>query len=347
MKTPNFKITIFILFATLSFTLSGQIVNPKISTLKKTSTETTPRSSKANADAMISICRAFGTSNEYLVSATNCPLSQAPALGDFRLWYNNGDHKVRTIGILHEQGSLLAKYSDQNGDDPFHVEANFINVPGATGGTISAAGSGTFNIQLPTKPANTTLVISGFLFERLSGTDNNIRTMSIKMDQENSLAQVSFIDDQREDYRSVDANAIVSGSLLVVPFGTIISTALSLEQIAKAAINEGKNTARPYAITLQYAFIPNSRVFKNGSLSGTSRGKGLSQGQLPTWTTLAYRAFVLRFNNSDHHILGVGIHLNGMATFPGQRGFESDAITWQDNNTDDPIQWLVDYSELK
>ena len=171
--------------------------------------------------------------------------------------------------------------------------------------------------------------------------------MSIKMDQENSLAQVSFIDDQREDYRSVDANAIVSGSLLVVPFGTIISTGLSLEQIAKAATNEGKNTARPYSITLQYAYVPNAKIDKNGSLSGTYRHIDMMQGQSPRWPNLIYRSFVFRFNNADHHLLGVGIHLNGMKTFPGQNGSEKDAITWQDNNQDDPIQWLVEYSSVK
>lgn len=344
----NIQLTVLALIAlTLSLPASAQFkkssskITNKAVNLKSTSPLVT------NTKGALSISRAFGSSNEFLVGAADVPISRAPALSDFRLWYNNGDHKVRTIGILHDQGAMHAKYSDQNGDDPFHVDAKWVNIPESTGGTVTAAGAGTFNIQLPVKPANTTLVISGFSFERLTGTDNNIRTMSIKMDQENSLVQVSFLDDQREDYRSIVEPTMTGGVLGLVPFGAIVGSAMSMESIIRGIINEGKNTARPYAVTIQYAYIPNSRIIANGSVSGTGRNKSDMRGQIPNSTPLIYRGFVLRFNNSDHHLLGMGLHLNGMAKFPGQRGREDEPITWQDNNRDDTVQWFVDYSSVK
>lgn len=346
MKTKIIKSAIAILLISNFQLTYGQLSNTIIKTAPKSTLITNPKLTSISEKKDISISRAFGTSNEYLVAAANVKISSAPALSDFRLWYNNGDHKVRTIGVLHDQGSMNAKYSDQNGDDPFHVEAKWINIPGATGGKLTAAGSGTFNIQLPKKPVNTTIVISGFCFERQSNTDNNIRTMSIKMDQENAIAQVSFIDDQREDYRSV-VDAPLTGILAIVPLGTLIETGMTADNILKSMANDGKQPARPYVVTIQYAFIPNSRIIENGTVSGTNRSKEGMQGQIPTSTPVVYRGFTLRFNNSDHHLLGMGIHITGLNKFPGQRGPNDAPITWQDNNTDDGIQWLVDYSSLK
>lgn len=298
----------------------------------------------AARNAPVQVANAEGVSNEYLTSATDVALSAAPALSDFRLWFNNGDHMVRTIGVMHDHGAMQAYFNDQNGDDQFRVKAKWINIPGATGGTITAAGGGTFNIQLPPKPANSTIVISGFKFERQNATDANIRTIAIKIDQQNSIAQVSLIDDQREDYRGIVEPTMTGGVLGLVPFGTLFGSGISMESIIRGIMNEGRTTARPYAATIQYAFVPNSRITSNGAVSGVDRLKSNMQGQQPTNGHLVYRGFVFRFNNSDHHLLGMGIHLNGMPPFPGQRADATAPITWQDNNRDDPLQWYVDYS---
>jgi len=342
MKTILLKILFATLFLSPNLLLTAQSSKPK-----KTSKVTNTGLNDLAKSSTLTLSNASGTSNESLIAAADVQISAAPALSHFRLWYNNGDHKVNTIGILHEHGAMKAKYKDQNGDDPFRVEASWVNVPGATGGTIYAAGAGTFNIQLPAKPANTTILISGFSFERLTGTDHNIRTMSIKIDQETSIAQVSFIDDQREDYRTIVEPTMTGGVLGLVPFGAIAGSYMSMESIVRGIINEGKNTARPYAVTLQYTFIPNSRILASGSVSGTNRDKSYMQGQKPNYGAMGYRGFVLKFNNSDHHILGVGIHLLGLKRFPGQRGPEDAPITWQDNNLDDSVQWFVEYSSLK
>jgi|APTNR8051073442_1049403.scaffolds.fasta_scaffold43678_1 hypothetical protein len=300
----------------------------------------------AARNAPVRVAFGEGVSNEYLITATDVALGAAPILSDFRLWFNNGDHKVRTIGVLHEGGGMRANFSDQNGDDPFRAKAKWLVIPGATGGTISAVGGGTFNIQLPPKPANTTLVIAGFSFERQAGTDANIRTIAIKMDQENSIAQVSLIDDQREDYRGIVEPTMTGGVLGLVPFGTLYGSGLSMESIIRGILNEGRNTARPYSATIQYAYVPNARISSSGAVSGTGRQKALMQGQHPGVGHLVYRGFVMRFNNSDHHLLGMGLHINGMPGFPGQRVVTDSPITWQDNNNDDPLQWYVDYSTV-
>ena len=341
MKNTKIILSSF-LIALISSSSFAQVLIPN-----KTNLKTNVGKVQNLSTQSVSISHATGVSNEYLVSATNNTISNAPALSDFRLWFNNGDHMINTIGILHEQGAMRAIYKDQNGDDPFRVDAKWINIPGATGGTISAAGAGTFNIQLPPKPADTTIVISGFSFARAGGTDNNIRTMSIKIDQQTSIAQVSFLDDQREDYRSIVEPTMTGGVLGLVPFGTIFGSYISMESIIRGIINDGKNTARPYGVTLQYAFVPNSRIAANGATSGTSRIKAEMQGQSPDNKPIAYRGFVLRFNNSDHHLLGIGLHLNGLPAFPGQRPSFEEPITWQDNNRDDGIQWYVEYSSIK
>ncbi|TKC01174.1 hypothetical protein [Pedobacter cryotolerans] len=346
MKNIFIKWPIAILFIASNLSLSAQIVKPSTIT-KKPGNLAVQNIQEKTSNEPLKHSYANGVSNDYLGAATDYQISAAPALSDFRLWFKNGDHKVRAIGVLQDNGGMLAKYSDQNGDDPFRVAAQWINVPGATGGTVTAAGSGTFNIQLPPKPVNTTLVISGFSFERQLGTDNNIRTISIKMDQEKAVAQVSFIDDQREDYRSIIEPTMTSGVLMVVPFGTLVGIGSTGEAVITKMLNDGKSTARPYTATIQYAYIPNSRIKTNGAVSGTGRTSNM-QGQIPNRGPIAYRGFVLRFNNSDHHLLGFGIHIHGMTKFPGQlNGAETLPITYQDNNTDDPIQWYVDYSLLQ
>lgn len=346
MKNIFLKWSTAVIILGLNLNLSAQ-VKTSVLTPQKPGNLIAKDPKPGSKNLAVTLSKATGVSNEYLGAATDVQISAAPGLSDFRLWYNNGDHKVRTIGVLHDKGSMLAKYSDQNGDDPFRVEATWVNIPGSTGGTLTAAGSGTFNIQLPPKPANTTLVISGFSFERQQGTDNNIRTISIKMDQENSIAQLSFIDDQREDYRSIVEPTMTGGVLGLVPFGTLVGSGMSMESIIKGIINEGKNKARPYVATIQYAYVPNARIFSNRAVSGTGRQKADMNGQLPNKGPMVYRGFVLRFNNSDHHLLGIGIHLNGMKRFPGQRSVDDTPITYQDNNTDDSVQWFVDYTLLK
>lgn len=297
--------------------------------------------------APLTFSRGEGVSNGHLVSATDVLISSAPALSQFRLWFNNGDHKIRRIGVMHEEGSMRANFSDQNDDDPFRAAATWVNVPGSTGGVLTATGGGSFKIQLPPKPPNSTIVISGFSFERQSGTDNNLRTLSLKINQDTSTVDVSLIDDQGADFRSVIDPFMTGGLVGNLPFGAIVGGVMSTEAMVRAIINEGRNTPRPYAATIQYAFIPNARIASNGAVSGTNRSRDSIQGQIPDRSPMAIRGFSFRFNNSDHHMLGVGVHFWGMPLFPGQRGSAESPITFQDNNFDDPIQWVVDYSTLK
>lgn len=306
------------------------------------------RSVAPATDQPVTFSRGQGTSNGHLVTATDVQLSAAPALSQFRLWFNNGDHKMRRIGVLHEDGSMRANFSDQNDDDPFSAEARWINVPGATGGIVTATGGGSFKIQLPPKPANTTLVLSGFSFERQSGTDNNLRTISMKINQDTATVDVSLIDDQGADFRSVIDPFMTGGLVGNLPFGAIVGGVMSTEAMVRAIINEGRHTPRPYAATVQYAYIPNSRVITNGSVSGTDRSRDAIRGQLPNRGPMALRGFSFRFNNSDHHILGIGVHFWGMQRFPGQLSWADETpITYQDNDNDDPIQWIIDYTLLK
>jgi len=170
--------------------------------------------------------------------------------------------------------------------------------------------------------------------------------MSIKLNQESSFAQVSFLDDQGADFREVFEPSMTSVIGAFLPFGEIVAPGRSLQTAFNEMANAGRTRSRPYAVTIQYAFIPNARILSSGAVSGMNRSAAM-QGQVPQNAATAIRGFVVRFGNSDHHLLGAGIHLLGMPDFPGQRRSTREApITWQDNETEDPIQWFVDYSVL-
>jgi hypothetical protein len=56
--------------------------------------------------------------------------------------------------------------------------------------------------------------------------------------------------------------------------------------------------------------------------------------------------FSFHFDNSDHFLGGVGIHLRG--GFPKRDIVErrDHLVTWEDANLDDPIQWTARLSDL-
>lgn len=102
----------------------------------------------------------------------------------------------------------------------------------------------------------------------------------------------------------------------------------------------GTLPGRPYAYTIQYAWVPNELILKTEAQSGTERWEERFASEKPGGR-LAIRNFLFSFQNSDHHLDRLGIDLRGANT-PRYRP----PVFFRDNNTDDPMQWTVEVAHL-
>lgn len=269
-------------------------------------------------------------------TAVNPALPAAFALNGFSLKFDNGDHKLRRIGVLgHGRFTELA-LADSNGDDPFTASANYTIFTGngagqIVSGQVVAEGGGKFEIPLRGHaPADSTLVLSGFAFQREDGSDANLRNIGVWLDSERKVARVSLMDDQGVDFRGFESTigaAFLNG---VLPGAFEVMLATNVPRAVRGIRSAGKY--RPYRVTVQYAWIPNAIVAQESAMSGTDR----QRRQRPPSRIDALQGFEVMFTNSDHHLLGLGVNPSG-----------NGGVLFQDNNTDDPMQWTLAYVTLK
>ena len=105
-----------------------------------------------------------------------------------------------------------------------------------------------------------------------------------------------------------------------------------------------KNSARAFAVHLQYAFIPTSIVAGEDYFTGTSRAPSSGKEFQPR---SAIQGFEFYFDNKAHHIRELGV----MPRLPGSsvssRAPAGEFIAFQDKNRDDPIKWAVKLLTIK
>ena len=272
-------------------------------------------------------------------AALDRPVGAGWALAGFELRYGNGDHKLRRIGVMGEDRFVRFSLADSNGDDPFGGRAQLTALPGIRVREITAQGGGKFEIPLPGKaPPNSTLVLSGFEFRRADGTDANIRNIGVWMIPSRHVIQVSLTDDQGLDLRKLMASLGTAATSAVVPLPGILeagSVAIAVETERHVVPKAGDSRYRPYQVTVQYAWVPNSMVAAKGALSGTHVDR--SNPDMAGRARIdALQGFEFTFNNGDHHLLSLAV--NPRATGTG---------TMRDNNTDDPMQWSATYLSLR
>lgn len=269
-------------------------------------------------------------------TAINPALPAAFALNGFSLKFDNGDHKLRRIGVLGRGRFTELALADSNGDDPFSASASYTIFTGNGAGQIVtgqvvAEGGGKFEIPLRgNAPANSTLVLSGFAFQREDGSDANLRNIGVWLDSERKVARVSLMDDQGVDFRGFETTigaAFLNG---VLPGAFEVMLATNVPRAVRAIRSAGKY--RPYRVTVQYAWIPNAMVEQESAMSGTDR----QRRQRPPSRIDALQGFEVMFTNSDHHLLGLGVNPSG-----------NGGVLFQDNNNDDPMQWSAAYVTLK
>lgn len=269
-------------------------------------------------------------------SAVNPSLPAAFALNGFSLKFDNGDHKLRRVGVLGSGRFTELALADSNGDDPFTASVSYTIFTGSGAGQIVtgqvvAEGGGKFEIPLRgNAPANSTLVLSGFAFQREDGSDANLRNIGVWLDAERKVARVSLMDDQGVDFRGFESTigaAFLNG---VLPGAFEVMLATNVPRAVRGIRSAGKY--RPYRVTVQYAWIPDAIVEQESAMSGSDR----QRRQRPPSRIDALQGFEVMFTNSDHHLLGLGVNPSG-----------NGGVLFQDNNNDDPMQWTMAYVTLK
>jgi len=260
------------------------------------------------------------------VRAHNAPadvsLSNAAALSSFRVKFDNGDHALRSMSVAKQSDQTAGLWmSDSNSDDPISATGTWWVIPGATGGqlTTSISSGQEINLSVPAGPLNHRLVLGGFSFN-IGGTASNFETGEVQL--------------QRLAIRVRDPHPAASNSAASRISGVVYT-------------NDGN---RPITVTVQYVWVPDSYIASGGIVTNQSprtasrarvRSRDQAVGQMPTSERYLIESFDFQFTNGTHNMLGLGVHLNGTESAT------TEAITWQDNNRDDPIAWSVSYLQMR
>lgn len=182
-----------------------------------------------------------------------------------------------------------------------------------------------------------TPVLAGFSFQRSDGTDANVRTVGVRLDADAGTARATLIDDQGADFRGLEAAALAGFALGGPPFGAHGAVHFAAgDAVGRLIAAEIDSDLRPFAATIQVVWVPEALVVAAKSVSGS--GREIESGARPrAGAKVGLQGFLFHFGNSDHHLLEVGVDLLD----------PEEQVRFQDNNRDDPMQWFVDFVELR
>ncbi len=184
-------------------------------------------------------------------------------LSGFHFRFDNGDHKIKTIGVMPGRNYVQFTYADGNGDDPFTARVQFIKPTGADLQVIALNSKDQFGA--PAYNCNTTVscswiigtdrgvpnrfvpILSGFYFEQ-QAADANIGGISAgwyeRMQDAEGGFQALMTDDGGWDLMQGDRqsrNTLFRGAVTLVPSDKI-------ERCANISRRWwGDNTNRPSA----------------------------------------------------------------------------------------------------
>lgn len=260
-------------------------------------------------------------------AATSVALTAAAGLSSFKLQYHNGDHGVRVVSTLKRpDGMADIRLHNANSDDPFGGYASWWLIPGAIGGEVSGSGrsNGFVDMPVPAGPADHVLALGGFSVE-ISGTRTNFDV------GDTQISRIEFVAKDTTTRPSIDATIRTSDD-------------------------------RPIRVKAQYVWIPRNMItgvknlrnetmvrgggpFVGGATRGDQRVRTVAdaQGQDAGADKYVIKSFNLEFTNGVHNLLNIGVHLNGERGASG----EPEAVSWQDNNRDDPIRWQVNFYNVR
>ena len=265
-------------------------------------------------------------------------LAGGHALSSFAFNFENGDHKLNSIGLLTNAESAEVIFSDMDGNDPYLAEASYVISNRFINGEMVSGTqrSGEFNFTIDNPPANHTLVLRGFHILKPNGIDGNLRQIKVWINNNNNIT-IRISNQEGPDFRRLEV-----GHSHVSWAGIRGDSSSLLGQDNQSLRSDIRNMAgqAPYQIKarVQYTFVPNDMLGASAVLSGN--GRTLTNGALPALNkAVLLRGFDFNFLNEDHHILQVGIKI------PANRSEQ--AIFFQDNNQDDPINWRASFISLR
>jgi hypothetical protein len=126
-----------------------------------------------------------------LDKSTNDPL----ALQSFSFRFENGDHKIRSIGAMPTAGDAEVTFSDVDGKDPYKVSASWLAIPGARPlGAQKWGCVGTCTLAIERPRAGEVFVLSGFNIMQNPARDSNVRTIAIRPKPESGAVEVVLSD---------------------------------------------------------------------------------------------------------------------------------------------------------
>ena len=312
-------------------------------------------------------------------------LAPVHALRGFKLQFQNGDHKLRRIGVVAEDRFVNFALADSNGDDPFLAHAEFLNLSAGKMAEVAGIGGGKFEIPLPAGPAGHVPVLAGFEFRRADGGDANLRNIGVWLDTERGVARVSLIDDQGLDLRGLELAIGASIGAAVLP-GVVdwaapiagVSAPITGGIIGRRAIAQLYEGKRGYQVRIRYVWIPRASVQAFGALAGSDREMAAPSNWQAAPRVDLLQGFEFTFMNSDHHLLGLAVNdlwptaprANNTPPLPGinpsqpsiadtlaagrtantnagAAAYAAKGVMFQDNNKDDPVQWSYTYVTLR
>lgn len=214
---------------------------------------------------------------------------------------------------------VRAALNDSNDDDPFDVNARWVNFSGGTAAVAEGTGHGraVTSLAIPAGPPRHVFALRGFEFRRREGSDANIRHIAIH--QAGSAIEVLLSDDEGMDLRGP------GGAMNVLD---------PLHSFLHRRLSSGGQQGRPYEAVVQYVWIPELLVASTGTITGSERGRR-DAARVPPGRAVI-RGFRFSFMNSDHHLLQIQA-----STMNGGMGI------FRDNNEDDPVRWSIEYAALR
>lgn len=243
------------------------------------------------------------------------------ALQFFDLKFQNGDHKIKTLGLMNNGPSITTTFKDNDGDDPYTVSAGFISINSfleqTRFQTVTAAHCQVqCTIRIEGMGKDETALLAGFEIDRIQ-QDDNVRAMSVEVLPDRSVVNVVFFDDRGPNF----------AGFMPLPIYDVVKT-----------VNGVREHKRSFNVKVQILIVPKKIVQGVTRIMGASR----ETTDVPEDSELldylyvyprhyALMGFGLSFKNSDHFIGQLAV--NPLETPP---------VKFQDGDMDDPIAWFYD-----
>ncbi|KAF0115768.1 MAG: hypothetical protein FD163_2099 [Hyphomonadaceae bacterium] len=266
------------------------------------------------------------------------------ALSSFRVSFLNGDHWVRHLQIGQRETAQCnsAEFAlfDRNSDDPFYAEASWYQSPSFKATNHTALGGGDFEINLTTDMASDYVpVIKGFSFQRRNLNDAQVRAIGVRVSPDGSKVRVTLVDDEGALERGWETTIGERFAVSASPKGNLVAQNISqFDAMARIASQEVVNGKRQFFVNVQIAWIPKSMVMGRSTVSGTNAS--ILSGRSPLATNKSViSGFLFHYLDAQHHLMEMGIS-------PNVDG-GSMAVSFQDTDLEDPIQWYVDFVSVQ